>query len=278
LTIRTAGKAIILSAIYGTVLVFAWAVYSSYGDSNVSRITVSKLSDLDEAFEVGTSSLRVRNPEFLKVCFAGDYVYALKDARQWFAAKDTEFMPALRAAGGPADTFNDDEHSSIVLLSHTSALILQLDRRTGFSVVNLGCASADAGDIKIKRYKTNSSTEFYLPNATLSSPPGPEQPRAALCAEKLHRFVESIDELLAKTVAQNEPFWAVIRKYLPATGCRVDEVISISKTSRFFEPRIKDTDSTISFRNSDIRVGFQIEEDTGNIGYPDVSSTHLPSW
>jgi hypothetical protein len=55
-------------------------------------------------------------------------------------------------------------------------------------------------------------------------------------------------------------------------------VISISKTSRFFEPRIKDTDSTISFRNSDIRVGFQIEEDTGNIGYPDVSSTHLPSW
>ncbi len=59
-------------------------------------------------FEIGTSNLQVRNPEFLKVCFAGDYVYALEDARKWFSVNEAEFMRALDAAGGRGDTFNGE--------------------------------------------------------------------------------------------------------------------------------------------------------------------------
>jgi hypothetical protein len=278
LTNQTVVKAILVLAVYGTALACGMLLYERDRYSNVNKITVSKLADMEEAFEVGPSSLRVRNPEFLKVCFTGDYVHALKDAKQWFAADDTEFMPALEAAGGPADVYNGEGQASIVLLSHTSALILQLDWRTQFFAANLGCASTDAGAIKIKRYSTNSSTEFYLPNATLKSRRGPGQPRATSCAESLGRFVESIDDLLAENVLDDDVFWAMIRKYLPTTGCRFDEVISISGTSKFFMRRPgRYASYKISFRNVDTIVSFTIEKDTGDISYPDISSTHLPS-
>ncbi|CAN0452291.1 unnamed protein product, partial [Phaeothamnion confervicola] len=41
------------------------------------------------------------------------------------------------------DVFNDDDHSSIVLLSHDSALIMQLSWQAGFSLANFGCASVN---------------------------------------------------------------------------------------------------------------------------------------
>lgn len=274
MTIKTAVKAVVLLAVYGTALAFALLVHRSYLYGNVSTIAVSDLSDLDEAFEVGSTSLRVRNREFTKVCFVGDFAYSLKDARRWFDPKDPQFTVALRAAGGPADAYNDDEHSSIVLLSHTSALILQLDRREGLSVVNFGCANADAGDIEIRRYKTNPSLEFYLPNATLKSP---REPPITLCAERLEGLVESIDELLAgKNI--NARFWAPIRKYLPATGCNADEVISIAGRSRFFKSPTKDTDSTIRFENSDTRVVFRLEKGAGRVDDPHVIFIGVPSW
>src|SRR5882757_2300136 len=232
---KIVGRTVALLAVYGTVLVLGFLLYASYRDSNVSRISVSKLSDLDEEFEVGVWGVRVKNPKFLKVCFTGDYVHALKDAKQWFAAEDTEFKVALRAAGGPADVFNDDEHSSIVLLSHDSALILQLSWRAGLSVTNLGCASVDGANIDLKSYETNSSVNLLLRGATPKSPRGPEHPRATLCAQKLERLVESIDELLAQDVEQRS-IWAAIRRYLPETGCRAAEVISIVETSRFLTP------------------------------------------
>jgi hypothetical protein len=99
------------------------------------------------------------------------------------------------------------------------------------------------------------------------------------CAENLQRFVESIDELLAKNVLENEPFWAVIREYLPAKGCTVEEVISISRTSKFYAPPFEQyAVYTISFRNSDTVVSFGLQKDTGNIEYPGIGTTHLPSW
>lgn len=138
---------------------------SSYRYSNVRTITVSKLSDLDEVFEVNASALRVKNPEVLKVCFAADYEYTLQSAKQWLSPHSDEFMPALVAAGGLADTFNDEGKSSIVLLSHATATILELDRRTGHSVGIIGCASAHLANIEIR--KSDAGTESYLPNATL---------------------------------------------------------------------------------------------------------------
>jgi hypothetical protein len=172
LTSRTAGKAIVLFAVYGMALLFALAVYSSYRYSNVKTIKVSKLTDLDEVFEIDTSSLRVRNPEFLKICFAADYVDALESAQKQLAPDEMEFQPALKAAGGLADVFNDEGNSSIVLLSHTSAIIVELDRRTGFAVAIVGCADA-TNDIEIKKSRSDANgTEFWLPNATLRSTRG----------------------------------------------------------------------------------------------------------
>lgn len=276
LSIKTAVKAIVLLAVYGTALALALLVYRSYLYGNVSTIAVSDLSDLDEAFEVRNASLRVRNREFTKVCFVGDFAHALKDARQWFDPKDPQFTVPLRAAGGPADAYNDDNHSSIVLLSHASALILQLDWREGLSVANFGCANVDAGDIEIRSYKTNASLEFYLPSATLKSP---RKPPATMCAERLERLVESIDGVFVEKVKRTRArLWAAVRRYLPATGCNADEVISIARRSRFFKSPINDTDSIISFESSDIRVEFHLERDAGKVDKPAVFSTGVPSW
>ncbi|MFH1343578.1 MAG: hypothetical protein ABIL01_20595 [Pseudomonadota bacterium] len=274
MTIRTAVRAIVLLAVYGTALALALLAYRSYLYGNVSTVAVSDLSDLDEAFVVGSASLRVRNREFTKVCFAGDFTYPLKDALQWFDPKDTQFAAALRAAGGPADAYNDDNHSSIVLLSHTSALILQLDFREGLSVVSLGCADVGAGDIEIRSYKTNSSLEFHLPNATLKSS---QKPLTNSCAEQLERFVASIDELFVEKVKRRVRAWAAIRKYLPATGCNVDEVVSIVKKSKFFRAPTDGADSTIRFEDSDIRVQLRMEKSAGRVGDPSVISLGVPS-
>jgi hypothetical protein len=273
-------KAAALLAVYGTALAFAWLAYLDYRDSNIRRITVSKLSDLEQEFEVGDAVLRVKNPEFLKVCFAGDYAYALKDARQWFGAADADFIPALRAAGGRADSFNGEEQSSIVLLSHRSAVIVRLDRRTGFSVVSFGCANADEGEIMIRKYLTNSSKEFVLPNATLKAA-GQGQPPLTLCAQGLQRFVESIDERLNEGVDQYEHYWADIRKFLPRRDCAAEETIRIAKTSRFFMAAderggpIKYT--VILFGNSDTVVRFALEKKTGDVVSPFVGPLHPPT-
>jgi hypothetical protein len=267
---RIAGQAIAILVILGAVLGFVLLAYASWRDSNVSTIAVARLSDLEEVFEVGASSLRVKKPGFLKICFTGDFVHALKDAQDWFRADETEFKPALRAAGGRADPFNGDQYSSIVLLSHSSSLILQLSWRHGLLLENSGCASTDVGDIPIRRYQTNSSIKFYLPNATPKSPGPPGQPRATLCEEKMERFVASIDELLEKQVSGSEPFWAAIRKYLPATGCSASEVISAARRSKFLEPPSGGANHRIFLRRENKGVIFRLNEDTGEIDRTEI--------
>lgn len=267
-------------AVCCTAIASALLTYQSYRDSNVSRIMVSNLSDLGGEFEIGNAALRVRNPKILKVCFAGDYVYALKDARYWFAADDAEFALALRAAGGPADIFNGEERSSIVLLSRKSAVIMQLDRRTGLSVANFGCADADASNIVIRRYFTNPNIELLLSNATLKAPTGPGQLPTTPCADRLRKFAGSIDELLTENAIEREYFWAVIRKYLPAKGCALQEVISIARTSRFFVPLDEQgtfANYTIAFKNADTLVNFSLQRATGNIDDPFVGPTRAPT-
>lgn len=280
LMIRFLIKPIAWLVALGAATAAAFLAYSSYRDRNVSRIFVSNLSDLGSEFEIAHAALRVRDPDVLKICFAGDYVYALKDARYWFAADDTEFALALGAAGGRADIFNGEERSSIVLLSHKSAVIMQLDRRTGLSVANFGCADADAGNIVIRRYLTNPSIELLLSSATLKAPVGPDQPPATPCVGQLRRFSDSIDELLAENVVEEEFFWAVIRKYLPAKGCAAPEVISITRTSRFFVPLGEPgphANYRIAFKNADTLVSFGLQRDTGNIEFPFVGPTRAPT-
>src|SRR5258707_1238890 len=63
-----------------------------------------------------------------------------------------------------------------------------------------------------------------------------EESRAWSCSEKLLKFVDMIDELFVKNVREREPFYAAIREYLPPKGCTTEQVISISRTSKFSVP------------------------------------------
>jgi hypothetical protein len=111
-----------------------------------------------------------------------------------------------------------------------------------------------------------------------------EQPQATPCAKKLQNFVEWIDELLSKNVLIDERYELGMRLYLPPTGCTVEEVLSTSKTSRFFSPPYEAYGFyTIVFENADVVVSFGLRKetgnkDTGNIELPAVHSTHAPSW
>jgi hypothetical protein len=273
-------RSVTLLVVYGAVLALGWVAYLDYRDSNVSRIVVSTLSDLEQEFEVSDSSLRIKNPEFTKICLAGDYAYALQDARQWFGALDADSMQALRAAGGRNDSFNAEGQSSITLLSRRSAAVVRLDRRSGFSVVNYGCANVDEGEIKIRKYLTNPSMEFVLPNATLKAASQQQSPLTP-CAQGLHRFVESIDDRLRAGVDHYELYWAVIRKFLPRKGCLAKEVISIAKTSKFLisidERDVPVKNTVIVFGNSETVVHFVLERGAGNIEAPSVGPLHRPT-
>ena len=84
----------------------------------------------------------------------------------------------------------------------------------------------------------------------------------ASCVAKLQRFVLSIDDLLAHNITDDESFWSVIREDLPANGCNVSEVISISKKSKFFTLYQASTYYTITFENENEQVSFQIQKGT----------------
>jgi hypothetical protein len=114
----------------------------------------------------------VRDAKYLKICFASDYESALGSAKDWLAPNEIEFMSPLEAADGLADTFNDEGSASIILLSHDSAVVLKLKRKTGFFVEIIGCASAD-NSIEIRESRSDpEGIEFWLPNATLMSTDG----------------------------------------------------------------------------------------------------------
>jgi hypothetical protein len=104
-----------------------------------------------------------------------------------------------------------------------------------------------------------------------------DEAQATLCAEKVRRFVESIDELLTGNANDVYVFREPIRKYMPATGCNVEEVISISKTSKFFVQAYDWSPAyTIIFKNSRFDITFGLRKDTGNIEYP-AAQTRLPT-
>lgn len=106
-----------------------------------------------------------------------------------------------------------------------------------------------------------------------------EELRIGSCAEELHRFIATIDNLFAKNEHDYESFWSAIREHLPADGCAASEVISISTTSRFFEgpPYEMKESFVVLFRNADTSVSFELQKSTGKIGLRSVYSRHT-SW
>jgi hypothetical protein len=110
-------------------------------------------------------------------------------------------------------------------------------------------------------------------NATDSSA---GESQAAICSINVQKFVEEIDGLLIANHKSVSVFDYPIRKYLPVKGCNADEVISISKHSKFFVEAYDWSPAyTIVFRNSKFDITFGLRKDTGNIQYP-AAQTRLP--
>jgi len=99
-----------------------------------------------------------------------------------------------------------------------------------------------------------------------------EQSGDAPCAERMRMFVLTIDDLFARRVQVLEAYYEAIREYLPSKGCAVEEVISISRKSKFlvWPPPERSTASVIEFKNPDVNVSFGIEKDSGKITFPGV--------
>lgn len=99
-----------------------------------------------------------------------------------------------------------------------------------------------------------------------------EQSGDAPCAERMRMFVLTIDGLFARRVRVLEAYYEAIREYLPSKGCTVEEVISISKRSKFSLPPFDESaDYVIEFRDSDVNVSFGIEKNSGTINFPGAS-------
>lgn len=103
-----------------------------------------------------------------------------------------------------------------------------------------------------------------------------DESQAAICSIKVQQFVQEIDALLNANHSSVFVFDDPIRKHLPVKGCNVDEIISISKQSKFFVEAYDWFPAyTIFFRNSKFDITFGLRKDTGDIEYP-AAQTRLP--
>ena len=132
---------------------------------DINSASISNLSDFDKFLVAGPQGWTIRGSEFDTICFTGNYVFALAQAKSFLSPNEANTRSVLGFAGGFGDLFNGGSDTSIVLLSHQSAQILQLNRKRGFELKNVGCTSSNKASIQIKNI--DSITEFELPQASL---------------------------------------------------------------------------------------------------------------
>jgi len=98
-----------------------------------------------------------------------------------------------------------------------------------------------------------------------------DESRAALCADKVRKFVEVMDTLLSEKPSNIHAFDYPIQKYLSVNSCNVDEVISISKGSKFFSELFEqDTEYSVVFGSKEFIASFALKKKTGNIEVPNA--------
>jgi hypothetical protein len=142
----------------------------SYRYRDISSDVISDLSDFNK-FLVGTpSGWTIKNAEFDTICFTGNNVFALAQAKSFLSPNESNSRSALGFAGGLGDMFNGSSDTSIVLLSRQNAQIFRLDRRLGFALKNVGCMAARQAKIQMK--SIDSITELELPHASLGATHG----------------------------------------------------------------------------------------------------------
>jgi hypothetical protein len=97
-----------------------------------------------------------------------------------------------------------------------------------------------------------------------------DQASAALCSAKVREFVQAVDLLFTENPRSIEAYYEPIRNYLIGTrGCNVDEVIAISKTSKYFSELGEIyTEYVIVLENKRADVSFGLKKDTGEILVP----------
>lgn len=98
-----------------------------------------------------------------------------------------------------------------------------------------------------------------------------DESQAALCSDKVRKFVEVMDSLLSENPNDVLVFDYPIKKYLSVTGCNVDEVLSISKSSRFFW-KLSDqyAEYWVRFESKRYLVSFALKKTTGNVEVPNA--------
>ena len=113
---------------------------------------------------------------------------------------------------------------------------------------------------------------LIFPSVKVSADPA----QAEICSERVRKFVEEIDHLLASTLNDVLAFKYPIKKYLPIGHCNIADVISISKESKFFSKAYDWGPAyTIIFRNYGFEITFALRKDSGNIEYP-AAKVRLP--
>jgi hypothetical protein len=98
-----------------------------------------------------------------------------------------------------------------------------------------------------------------------------DESQVALCSDKVRKFVEIMDSLLSENPNDVLVFDYPIKKYLSVTGCNVDEVLSISKSSRFFWKLSEQyTEYWVRFESKRYLVSFALKKTTGNVEVPNA--------
>jgi hypothetical protein len=152
-------------ALFAVILACGLLFLFSYRYRDISSAAISQLSDFNKFLMVTPLGWTIKNAEFDTICFTGNNVFALAQAKSFLSPNEANTRSALGFAGGLADLFNGSSDTSIVLLSGQNAQIFQLDRRLGFALKNVGCMAASQAKIQIK--SIDSITELELPNASL---------------------------------------------------------------------------------------------------------------
>jgi hypothetical protein len=163
-------KALAFLASFLVIVVCGLVFLFSYRYRDINSASISNLSDFDKFLVASPLGWTIRSKEFDTICFTGNYVFALSQAKSFLPPNEANTRSALRFAGGVADLFNSGSDTSIVLLSHHGAQIFQLNRKLGFALKNVGCTTTDQAKIKIE--SIDSITELELPHASLGATHG----------------------------------------------------------------------------------------------------------
>jgi hypothetical protein len=101
-----------------------------------------------------------------------------------------------------------------------------------------------------------------------SAPLKANESPATLCSARIRNFVKEMDTLLSEDPDSVMVFEDLIARYLPVKACDVDDVILISRESKFFWEVFDAPGYVIVFKSQHFKISFGLVKDTGDIDFP----------